>query len=82
MNASTIIAMSALCISVVINVLSIGRFVGKIESLEKLIDFRLKRLEDKQDKYNHLQERLAVVENSDKVAHHRIDTLMRERDNG
>ena len=80
MTVSTIIALVALFVSVCVNVLSIGRFVGKIESLEKLIDFRLTRLEGKQDKYNHLQERMAAVENSDKVAYHRIDALLRERE--
>ncbi len=82
MTTSTVISLAALFISVGVNVLSIGRFVGKIESLEKLIDFRLTRLENKQDKYNHLQERMAAVENSDKVAHHRIDTLVKELKNG
>lgn len=68
MNTSTIIALVALAISVCAYVLSIGRFAGKIEALEKLIDFRLSRLEEKQDKYNHLQERVAVLERDNKTA--------------
>lgn len=68
MGTSTIIALIALAISVCVNVLSIGRFVGKIDGLEKLIDFRLQRLEEKQDKYNHLQERVAVLERDNKTA--------------
>lgn len=80
MTVSTIIALVALFISVCVNVLSIGRFVGKIESLEKLIDFRLTRLEDKQDKYNHLQERIAVLERDNKTAFHLIEQM--EQHNG
>ncbi len=35
----------------------------------------LSRLEEKQDKYNNLQERVARVESSCKEAHHRISEL-------
>ena len=35
----------------------------------------IKRLEAKQDKYNHLQERMVRVEESSKSAHKRIDSL-------
>lgn len=65
---SIVISLIALGISVVVNVLSVGKFVGRIDGLEKLIDFRLKQLEVKQDKYNHLQERVAVLERDNKTA--------------
>lgn len=75
MGTATIISLIALAISVCVNVLSIGRFVGKIDGLEKLIDFRLDKLEEKQDRYNHLQERLAVLERDNKTAFKLIDQL-------
>lgn len=43
----------------------------KLESLKSDIE----RLETKQDKYNHLQERMVRVEESSKSAHKRIDSL-------
>lgn len=36
---------------------------------------RLNYLEQKMDKHNNLQERMAVVEQSTKSAHHRIDDI-------
>lgn len=72
MGTATIISLVALGISVCVNVLAIGKFVGRIDGLEKLIDFRLSRLETKQDKYNHLQERVAVLERDNKTAFHLI----------
>ena len=39
---------------------------------------RLNYLEQKMDKHNNLQERMAVVEQSAKSAHHRIDDIKEE----
>lgn len=39
---------------------------------------RLNYLEQKMDKHNNLQERMAVVEQSTKSAHHRIDDIKEE----
>ena len=39
---------------------------------------RLNYLEQKMDKHNNLQERMAVVEQSTKSAHHRIDEIKEE----
>lgn len=39
---------------------------------------RLNYLEQKMDKHNNLQERMAVVEQSVKSAHHRIDDIKEE----
>lgn len=59
----------------------IGTFIGsysgirlmsyRIEQLEK----KLEKLSEKQDKYNNLQERIALVEKDIRVANHRIDDL-------
>lgn len=43
----------------------------------KAIRKDIARLEQKQDKYNHLQERVVSVEASTKSAHHRLDNLER-----
>ena len=39
---------------------------------------RLHYLEEKMDKHNNMQERLAIVEQSAKSAHHRLDDLKEE----
>lgn len=56
-----------------------GEIKGELKAQRtSLEDFRrevkedLSRLEKKQDKYNHLQERLGVAENSLKSAHRRL----------
>jgi len=46
-----------------------GMFKNEIKNIGKQID----RLEKKQDKHNGLIERMVVVEQSTKSAHHRID---------
>lgn len=80
MGMATVISLVALGISVIVNVLSVGKFVGRIDGLERLIDFRLRNLEAKQDKYNHLQERIAVLERDNKTAFHLIEQM--EQHNG
>lgn len=75
MSAGVVISLVALLLSVCVNLIAIGKFVGKIDGLEKLIDFRLLALEQKQDKYNHLQERLAVLERDNKTAFKMLDKL-------
>lgn len=52
---------------------ALGAFVYETRSLKRDIE----RLEKKQDKHNCLVERMAVVEQSTKSAHHRIDELKR-----
>lgn len=59
-----------------------GEIKGELKSLKtSLEDLRrevkedLSRLEKKQDKYNHLQERLGVAENSLKSAHRRLSKV-------
>lgn len=62
-------------ILLVINLVSIGIWVGSISSFKKHINYRLDKLEEKQDKHNNLIERMTVVEQSTKSAHHRIDHI-------
>lgn len=60
---------------IIINVLSSGLFLGGIAVSIRFIEEQIKRLEEKQDRHNHLIERMAVVEESTKSAHHRIDEI-------
>lgn len=52
-------------------VFACGLYFAELKAIRKDIA----RLETKQDKYNHLQERMIRVEESTKSAHHRIDSL-------
>lgn len=60
---------------IIINVLSTGIFLGGLSMSIRFIEEQIKRLENKQDKHNNLIERMAVVEQSTKSAHHRIDEI-------
>ena len=42
---------------------------------KKLLMYRLDLIEQKQDKHNGLIERMVIVEQSTKAAHHRLDDL-------
>ncbi len=64
---------SELLLLIVINVVSAGIFIGGLATSIKFIEGQIKRLEIKQDKHNNLIERMAIVEQSVKSAHHRID---------
>lgn len=60
---------------IIINVLTAGMFIGGLAMAIKFIEKQIQRLEEKQDKHNHLIERMAVVEESTKSAHKRIDGI-------
>lgn len=66
-------------ILLVVNLISIGIWVGGVSSFKRHINYRLDRLEDKQDKHNQLIERMTKVEESTKSAHHRIDELTTQK---
>ena len=59
-------------LSIAAQLITIGIFVGKLNTFQKMVEFRLDRLESKQDKYNHLQERMTRAEESVKSAHKRL----------
>jgi len=67
-----------IAIVIIVNLVSIGIWVGSISSFKKHINYRLDKLEAKQDKHNNLIERMAIVEQSTKSAHHRIDDMKNE----
>lgn len=57
----------------------IGTLVGSLAGImtaNKLTTYRLEQLEEKVKKHNNLVERMAIVEQSTKSAHHRIDEIV------
>jgi len=74
MDIAVIIAVASFAITLIIQVFSAGIFIGGLIFSIKFIEKQIKRLEEKQDKHNCLIERMAVVEQSTKSAHHRLDT--------
>ena len=66
---------SELLLLIVINLVSAGIFIGGLATSIKFIEGQIKRLEIKQDKHNNLIERMAIVEQSVKSAHKRIDKM-------
>jgi hypothetical protein len=58
-------------IQIVVYLFSAGMTIGTVL-------WRIKELEKKVDKHNGLVERMVVVEESTKSAHHRIDRVERE----
>ena len=53
---------------IVVNMMTLAFFAG-------IVWTKMHMLEKKQDKYNNIQERIALNEQSVKSAHHRIDDL-------
>ena len=75
-----------LIISVVIQLVSVGIFIGVFKTTisfmqEQIVEIKNNLKADKQElkdemrKYNNILERMIVDEQSTKAAHHRIDTL-------
>ena len=58
-----------------------GSIIGVLTA-NKLTTFRIEQLEKKVEKHNNLVERMALVEASTMSAHHRLDEMREEIDNG
>lgn len=61
----------------------IGTLIGSLAGImtaNKLTIYRIEQLEEKVKKHNNLVERMIVVEQSTKSAHHRLDELVGERE--
>ena len=61
----------------------VGTLFGSLAGImtaNKLTTYRIEQLEEKVKKHNNLVERMIVVEQSTKSAHHRIDELIAERE--
>lgn len=57
----------------------LGSLAG-IMTANKLTVYRIEQLEKKVEKHNNLAERMIIVEQSTKSAHHRLDELITERE--
>ena len=70
--------------TIVVGVLSLAGTLGGsllgVLTANKLTNYRIAQLEAKVDKHNHLVERMVVVEQSTKSAHHRLDGIERRVD--
>ncbi len=61
----------------------VGTLVGSLAGImtaNRLTNYRIEQLEEKVRKHNNLVERMIVVEQSAKSAHHRLDELIAERE--
>lgn len=50
-------------------------FVWRMEKRLAILEFKVDDLRDRQDRYNHLQERMAEVEQRSKSNTHRLDRM-------
>lgn len=64
-----------LIISVVIQLISIGIFVGVNQTTLNFMQEQIKDLKEDMAKYNNILERMIIAEQSTKAAHHRLDAL-------
>lgn len=64
-----------LIISVTIQLVSIGIFIGMFKTSLSFMQEQIRDLKDEMHRYNSVLSRLAVAENSISSAHHRIDDL-------
>lgn len=58
---------------------AIGSIAG-VMTANKLTNYRISQLEKKVEKHNNLCDRMIVVEQSAKSAHHRIDEIIEEKE--
>lgn len=64
-----------LVLSVVIQLIAIGIFIGVFKTTVAFMQEQIKDLKDEMRKYNNVLERMIIAEQSVKSAHHRIDNL-------
>lgn len=62
-------------VMLIVYLISIGIWVGQMISFKKHINYRLDKIELKQDKHNSLIERMVAVEQKVSSAHRRIDGI-------
>ena len=61
----------------------VGTLVGSLAGImaaNRLTNYRIEQMEEKVKKHNNLVERMIIVEQSTKSAHHRLDELIAERE--
>lgn len=62
-------------IQILVYLVTLAAGAGAIVTRLKYIEEKQDKLEKKQDKHNNLIERMVIVEQSTKSAHHRLDEL-------
>lgn len=62
-------------ISMIIQLVAIGVFIGVYKTTITFIQEQIKDLKEDMRKYNNILERMIRVEDSTKSAHHRLDNL-------
>lgn len=79
MSEAIIVALIAAGASVLCQVLisraNAARFQQAQQDSQKFLEYKIDRLAEKQEKYNNLQERVALIEKDIRVANHRIEDL-------
>lgn len=68
-----------LILSVVIQLVAIGIFIGVYKTSLAFMQTEIAELKQDMKKYNNVLERLIIAEQSTKSAHHRIDKLEEEQ---
>ena len=68
---------SVIC-QIIISVKNAQRTEAQQAADRKLLEYKIDKLCEKQEKYNNLQERVALSERDIRVANHRIDDLERK----
>lgn len=66
-----------LIISVVIQLIAIGIFIGVYKTTIHFMQLQIEELKNDMRKYNNILERMVIAEQSTKSAHHRIDEVER-----
>ncbi len=65
-----------LIISIIIQLVAIGIFIGVYKTTISFMQVQISELKEDMRKYNNILERMIVVEQSTKSAHHRIDDIV------
>ena len=64
--------------SVIIQLVALGVVIGIYKTTISFMQVQIAELKDDMKKYNNMLERMIVVEQSTKSAHHRIDDILKE----
>ncbi len=64
--------------SVIIQLVAMGVVIGIYKTTISFMQVQIAELKDDMKKYNNMLERMIVVEQSTKSAHHRIDDILKE----
>jgi len=68
-------------LSVVIQLVAMGVVIGIYKTTISFMQQQIQELKDDMRKYNNILERMIIVEQSTKSAHHRIDDLLKDDKN-